>query len=69
MTIAQVELRKMNTRLAVAPETRKRNAHEALKHAMRLMVRAANQDRGLIEDKDWQQVMTFLNEINRKALI
>lgn len=34
--------------------------------SLRLLVRAANQDRGLLEDRDWQQAMEHLNAIVKK---
>lgn len=39
------------------------DAEESAKLAMRHLIRAANQDRRLIEDRDWQELMTFTNEI------
>jgi hypothetical protein len=48
------------------PTRAKEDALAAAKHSMRLLVRAANQDRCLIENKDWQQCMTHLNEIVQK---
>jgi len=41
----------------------KRDGKDALKEAMRLVIRAGNLHRPLIEDRDWQEIMIHLNKV------
>jgi hypothetical protein len=56
----------MNLALEQTPDMR--NSKESKKLAVRLMIRAANLDRRLIEDRDWQAVMIHLNNLNGRNL-
>jgi hypothetical protein len=60
------QMERMNLALEQTPDMR--NSKESKKLAVRLMIRAANLDRRLIEDRDWQAVMIHLNNLNGRNL-
>lgn len=59
-------LARMQAAMSIPDRKSQTEAEDNAQIAMRLLIRSGNLDRRLLEDRDWQQAMTFIHNVITK---